>query len=83
MATSTATGRSERQWCGRGPRTAAVEIASRLFATHGYDGTSLRDIAEEAQITKAALYYHFPNKEALHQHIVIRNMALNVASAPR
>ena len=51
-----------------------LEIACRLFATRGYEGTSLRDIAEEAQITKAALYYHFPNKEALYQHIVIENM---------
>jgi len=51
-----------------------LEIASRLFATHGYAGTSLRDIAEEAQITKAALYYHFPNKEALYQQIVVDNL---------
>jgi AcrR family transcriptional regulator len=51
-----------------------IEIASRLFASRGYEGTSLRDIAEEARITKAALYYHFPNKEALHQQIVLRNM---------
>jgi AcrR family transcriptional regulator len=51
-----------------------VEIASRLFARHGYDGTSLRDIAEEAKISKAALYYHFPNKEALYQQIVVGNM---------
>lgn len=51
-----------------------LDIASRLFATHGYDGTSLRDIAQEAQITKAALYYHFPNKEALYQQIVVDNL---------
>ena len=51
-----------------------LEIACRLFATRGYDGTSLRDIAEEAQITKAALYYHFPNKEALYQQILIANL---------
>jgi AcrR family transcriptional regulator len=51
----------------------SCEIASRLFATHGYDGFAARH-RREAQITKAALYYHFPNKEALHQHIVIRNM---------
>lgn len=51
-----------------------LEIACRLFATHGYEGTSLRDIAEEAQITKAALYYHFPNKEALYQQILIDNL---------
>jgi TetR/AcrR family transcriptional regulator, cholesterol catabolism regulator len=55
-----------------------VEIACRLFATHGYDGTSLRDIAEEAQITKAALYYHFPNKEALYQQIVIEKLQVLV-----
>jgi AcrR family transcriptional regulator len=51
-----------------------LEIACRLFARRGYDGTSLRDIAEEAKITKAALYYHFPNKEALYQHIVLESM---------
>ena len=54
--------------------TQLLEIASRLFAMHGYAGTSLRDIAEEAQITKAALYYHFPNKEALYQQIVVDNL---------
>jgi len=31
-----------------------IDIACRLFARRGYEGTSLRDIAEEAQITKAA-----------------------------
>ena len=56
-----------------GPRALARTLAI-AYTANGYDGTSLRDIAEEAQITKAALYYHFPNKEALHQHIVIRNM---------
>lgn len=50
-----------------------LEIACRLFARQGYKGTSLRDIAEEAQITKAALYYHFPNKEALYQQIVLES----------
>lgn len=54
--------------------TQLIEIASRLFATHGYAGTSLRDIAEQANITKAALYYHFPNKEALYEQIVVDNL---------
>jgi len=51
-----------------------IEIASRLFAIRGYTGTSLRDIAEEANITKAALYYHFPNKEALYEQIVVDSL---------
>ena len=52
-----------------------LEIACRRFAQHGYNGTSLRDISDEAKITKAALYYHFPNKEALFDKIVTESMA--------
>src|SRR5829696_7542801 len=48
-----------------------LAIARRLFAHHGFDRTSLRDIAEEARITKAALYYYFPNKDALYERVVI------------
>jgi AcrR family transcriptional regulator len=51
-----------------------IAIACRLFAHRGYEGTSLRDIAEEAKITKAALYYHFPNKEALYHRIVLDSL---------
>ncbi|MCW2946577.1 MAG: putative transcriptional regulator, TetR family, partial [Actinoallomurus sp.] len=34
-------------------------VALELFAEHGYDKTSLREIAERLDVTKAALYYHF------------------------
>jgi AcrR family transcriptional regulator len=51
-----------------------LAIARRLFAQKGFDATSLRDIAEAAQITKAALYYYFPNKDALYERIVIESM---------
>lgn len=55
-----------------------VSIAADLFGRKGYDGTSLRDIAESAGLTKAALYYHFPDKEKLYQSVVITRMtALN------
>lgn len=57
-----------------------TEIACRLFAKKGYEGTSLRDIADEAKITKAALYYHFPNKEALYERIVLESMQALVDS---
>ena len=51
-----------------------LAIARRLFAQKGFDATSLRDIAEAAQITKAALYYYFPNKDALYERVVIDSM---------
>lgn len=56
-------------------------IACRLFARKGYDATSLRDIAEEARITKAALYYYFPNKDALYERVVIESMQALVTAA--
>jgi AcrR family transcriptional regulator len=38
-------------------------VALELFTERGYDATSLREIAERLDITKAALYYHYKNKE--------------------
>ena len=55
-----------------------LQIACRFFARYGYKGTSLRDIAEEAKITKAALYYHFPNKNSLYERIVLEGLRVLV-----
>ena len=44
-------------------RQRVLEVAQQLFATHGYDRTSLREIAAHLGVSKAALYYHFPAKE--------------------
>jgi AcrR family transcriptional regulator len=38
-------------------------VALELFAEQGYEKTSLREIAERLEVTKAALYYHFKTKE--------------------
>lgn len=48
-----------------GTRERIQAVAVELFAEHGYDKTSLREIAERLDVTKAALYYHFPTKEAI------------------
>jgi outer membrane protein TolC/AcrR family transcriptional regulator len=47
-------------------RDRLVERALQLFARHGYDGTSMSDIASALDVTKAALYHHFPSKEQLY-----------------
>jgi AcrR family transcriptional regulator len=39
------------------------DTALKLFVERGYERTSLREIAEELNVTKAALYYHFRTKE--------------------
>src|SRR5580704_12464879 len=48
----------------RGDTRARIQqVALELFAEQGYDKTSLREIAERLDVTKAALYYHFKSKE--------------------
>jgi len=44
-------------------RDRILDVALDLFIDQGYDGTSLRQIADRLGITKAALYYHFEAKE--------------------
>lgn len=46
-------------------REQILSIASGLFAKSHFEATSMRDIAAAADITPAALYYHFVSKEAL------------------
>lgn len=53
-----------------GSRARIMEKALELFATHGYRGLSMREIAVAVGFTKAALYYHFRDKEDLFAAIV-------------
>ena len=46
-----------------------VAAATTLFIAHGFTGTSVDQIAENANVSKRTLYKHFPNKEALFKHI--------------
>ncbi|MGR3323087.1 MAG: TetR/AcrR family transcriptional regulator [Pseudooceanicola sp.] len=57
-----------------------ARIAVGLFARHGFDGTSIRDIANAAGLTKPALYYHFQDKEALYEHLLVERMTRLIAS---
>jgi AcrR family transcriptional regulator len=46
-------------------RSRIQEVALELFTEHGYEATSLREIAERLGVTKAALYYHFKSKDEI------------------
>jgi AcrR family transcriptional regulator len=44
----------------RETRQQILEAARELFLARGYKGVSMKEVAEEVQVTSAALYYHFP-----------------------
>jgi AcrR family transcriptional regulator len=46
-------------------RQRILRVAARLYACRGYEGTSMREIAEAAAVTKPLVYYHFGSKEQL------------------
>lgn len=51
-------------------RQLLLNVAARLFAQHGYAGTSTTDILRAAGLTKGAMYFHFRSKEALARAVI-------------
>lgn len=49
--------------------------AKQLFATYGYDNTSMKLIAKEANINEITIYRHFGTKENLLQFIIYTYVA--------
>lgn len=49
-----------------------LDAAERLFAKSGFDGTSMREIAQEAGVAQALLHYHFKTKEGLFEAMFSR-----------
>jgi len=55
-------------------RSTLLDLAKDLFARRGYIGASLRDLAEVAGVTAAAVYYHFSKKEDLLREIIFNGL---------
>jgi AcrR family transcriptional regulator len=50
---------------GQATRTQLIEVATGLFATRGYEGTSIEAVLAESGASRGSLYHHFGGKDAL------------------
>jgi AcrR family transcriptional regulator len=51
-------------------QTRILQAARKLFARHGYDGTTTRDLAQAAGVAEGTIFRHFENKKAILVKIV-------------
>ncbi|WP_405620681.1 ScbR family autoregulator-binding transcription factor [Streptomyces sp. NBC_00076] len=51
-------------------RRVILEAAGAVFDEHGYTTTTIAMVLERADVTKGALYFHFPSKESLAQAVL-------------
>ena len=58
-----------------GKRKDIMDAARQLFLRHGFHGTSMDALAKEACVSKATLYSHFEDKDALYRALINDKMA--------
>jgi AcrR family transcriptional regulator len=51
-------------------RIQILNKAAPLFATKGYNGVSMRDLSKAVELSTAALYHHFPDKQTLYFEVM-------------
>jgi AcrR family transcriptional regulator len=47
-----------------------IEVAQKLFGMYGLEKVSMLEIANELGLSKASLYYYFPDKESLYKSVL-------------
>jgi len=54
-----------------GTRERILDAARKLFAEHGYQGTSIRMVARDCGLTDPAVYYHFRTKAEIYDQLLV------------
>jgi TetR/AcrR family transcriptional repressor of mexJK operon len=52
-----------------------IESAQELFGKYGFAKTTMTDIAQKLEISKASLYYYYPDKESIYLAVISKEQA--------
>jgi AcrR family transcriptional regulator len=55
---------------GQATREHLIAVATQLFASRGYEGTSVEAVQQGAGVSRGSLYHHFASKDALFEAVV-------------
>jgi AcrR family transcriptional regulator len=55
-------------------RDKILTTAARLFAEQGYESTSLAQVARQAKVSKALIFWHFESKDALYRNALHKTL---------
>jgi AcrR family transcriptional regulator len=55
---------------GQATRARLIDVATRLFAERGYEGTSIEAVLDNAAVSRGSLYHHFDGKDALFEAVL-------------
>jgi AcrR family transcriptional regulator len=55
---------------GADRRLQIMKVAKELFARHGFDGATTRQIADRAKVNEAIIFRHFPTKQDLYWAVI-------------
>ena len=56
--------------------SAILDAAEQVFASSGFTGATMREIAEAAGVAQGLIHYHFQNKETLFEKVVARRSVM-------
>jgi AcrR family transcriptional regulator len=65
---------TKKRLSGADRRLQLMDVGRGVFASHGYEATSIEEVAQQAGVSKPIVYEHFGAKEGLYAAIVDREM---------
>jgi AcrR family transcriptional regulator len=76
LSVKRAPGRPVKEGNGEATRESILDAAEELFAEHGFDGVTVRQVTRKASVDVALAHYYFGTKRGLFDSVFLRRAAI-------